>query len=122
MFEVSARRVDYYYFPAIVRYECDSPVDALVNACVDRSEAMNLVVASWFELDTVGLLATVDGGRQVVVMRDPGGRWLACHPYLGDLCTTLQEAEGRLQKRLRPRRRGVIAKIAINVIKAADLC
>ena len=115
-------RGDHVYFPAIVRHECDCPVDALVYACVSRSEAMNLVVASWFELETACLLTSIDGGRKVVVMRAADERWVACNPYLSDLCATLQDAEKYLRKRLRPSRRGVVVRVATAVIEAAMLC
>ncbi len=96
------------YFPAIVRVECDSPIDALVAACIPRHEAMDLVAASWSKGGTACIVATLDGGRQVVVLRTPEGRWAACNAFLGKLCATRQEADRRLSQLLKHSRQGYV--------------
>lgn len=97
------------YFPAIVRAERDSPIDALVALCVPRNEAMDLVAASWAASGSSCLLATVDGGRPVVVLRTPEGRWAACNAFLAEISATRQEAAHRLRKHLKGRHRGFVA-------------
>ena len=100
----------YRYFPAIVCRECDSPIDALVALCVPRDEAMDLVAASWRDEAGVCLLATVDGGRRVVVMRTADGRWAACNAFLEPGFATPAEAERELKKLLKRKRRGIVAR------------
>lgn len=103
------------YFPAIVCCECDSPIDALVALCVPRDEAMDLVAASWHHGAGVCLLATVDGGRHVVVMRTPAGRWAACNAFPEPGFATPAEAERELKKLLKRDRRGIVACTIITV-------
>ncbi|MEF8714222.1 MAG: hypothetical protein V5B39_11780 [Accumulibacter sp.] len=105
----STHRSGHGYFPAIVCIERDSPIDALVALCIPRHEAMDLVTASWVESDWPCLVATLDGGRPVVVLRTPEGRWAACHAFLNDLCATHREAEQRLAKRLKRHHHGYVA-------------
>ncbi|HRE72780.1 hypothetical protein [Accumulibacter sp.] len=93
-----AKQAAHLYFPAIVRSEHDSPLDALVAACVPRPEAMNLVAASWADSESTCLLAVVDGGRPVVVLRTQAGRWAACNAFLGSLHATWQGADRQLRK------------------------
>lgn len=100
------------YFPAIVRVEVDSPIDALVALCIPRAEAMDMLAAAWAAGESSCLLATVDGGRQVVVLRTPEGRWAACNAFLSQLCATRCEAERRLAKLLKSDRRGYVACIS----------
>lgn len=97
------------YFPAIVCTEHDSPIDALLALCVPREEAMDLVTASWGEGKASCLVAALDGGRPVVVLRTPEGRWAACNAFFGDLCSTPEEAARRLSRLLKRRRRGYVA-------------
>lgn len=99
------------YFPAIVRSEHDSPLDALIAACVPRPEAMDLVAASWAEGDANCLLAFVDGGRTIVVLRTPAGRWAACNAFLGSLYATSQEADQRLGKLCKAHRQAYVASL-----------
>ncbi|MEF8700654.1 MAG: hypothetical protein V5B32_09045 [Candidatus Accumulibacter sp. UW26] len=105
----SARLACPGYFPAIVRVECDSPIDALVALCIPRHEAMDLFVASWAEDESSCLLAILEGGRPVVVLRTPKGRWAGCNAFLSDLCASREEADRRLRKLLKRRRRGYVA-------------
>jgi hypothetical protein len=99
------------YFPAIVCTVCDSPIDALVALCVPRDEAMDLVAASWPDGGAESIVTTLNGGRPVVVLRTPEGRWAACNAFLDDLCTTPQEAARRLDKLLKRGRQGVVAQV-----------
>jgi hypothetical protein len=99
------------YFPAILRAECDSPIDALVALRIPRQEAMDLVAASWGHGESSALLAITDDGRQVVALRTPEGRWAACNAFLGNLSATHQEAERRLGKVLKRHHRGYVASI-----------
>ncbi len=113
----------YVYFPALVCQECDSPIDALIGVCVGQREAMDLVVASWTDPEMACLLASVDGGRQIVVTRLPGGRWAASHPRLTHPCTSFQEAERQLQKIRRYQTRGMVVKLALSILEtAAAVC
>ena len=106
-----ARQAAHLYFPAIVRSEHDSPLDALVAACVPRPEAMDLVAASWADRYSNCLLAFVDGGRPVVVLRTPAGRWAACNALLGSLYATAHEADQRLEKLRKPRREAYVVSL-----------
>jgi hypothetical protein len=99
------------YFPATVRAERDSPIDALVAACVPQHEALDLVVAAWWQPAAHCLLATIDGGRPVVVVPTPDGRWAACNAFLDEMCRTAQEAELRLSKKF-GRRKGYVVCVS----------
>ena len=101
------------YFPAVLCAECDSPIDALLSLCVPRDEAMDLVAASWQSGEPTCILATVDGGRSVVAIRTPQGRWAACHAFLEQACTTPNEAERQLQKLLKRGRKGLVGTAMI---------
>lgn len=105
----TARPAGNAYFPVIVRDEHDSPIDALVAACVPRQEALNLVAASWAAGDSGCLVANVDGGRPVVVLRTPAGRWAACNAYVANLYSTPQQADRRLGQLLKGQRHGYVA-------------
>ena len=105
----SSALAGYAYFPAIVRVECDSPIDALLALRVPRHEAMDLVAASWRETRPTPLLAILDGGRPVVVLRTPEGRWAGCNAFLGKLCASHEEANRRLGKLLKRCHRGYVA-------------
>jgi len=107
------------YFPAIVRTELDSPIDALVALCVPRREAMDLVAASWPQSGACCLLATVDGGRPVVVLRTPQGRWAACNAFLNDLSATWQDADRRLHQLLKRHRHGYVACVGFRQAAAS---
>ena len=100
------------YFPAIVCDEFDSPVDALVALCVPRDEAMELVTASWSADPAFSLLATVDGGRHVAILRTDDGRWAACNAYPELACSNRREAERRLKKLEKRGRHGRIGVMA----------
>jgi hypothetical protein len=69
---------------------------------------MDLVAASWAKGGTACIVATLDGGRQVVVLRTPEGRWAACNAFLGKLCATRQEADRRLSQLLKHSRQGYV--------------
>ncbi len=97
------------YFPAIVCAEHDSPIDALLALSVPRDEAMDLVAASWQSGEATCLVAILDGGRPVVVLRTPEGRWAACNAFFSDLSSTPEAAGRRLNKLLKRRRRGYVA-------------
>lgn len=99
---------EHCFFPAIVCFECDSPIDALVALCVPREEAMDLVVASWRSDESGCVVATVDGGRTVAAIRTPEGRWAACNAFPGAGISTWPEAERQLQKLLKRGRRGYV--------------
>ncbi|MCP5248861.1 MAG: hypothetical protein H6942_10070 [Candidatus Accumulibacter sp.] len=96
------------YCPAIVRTEHESPLDALVAACVPRDEAMNLISASWNVGTSTCLAAAVDGGRLVVVLRTPEGRWAACNLIFAERCATPRQACQRLEKLLKRQQRGYV--------------
>lgn len=97
------------YFPAIVCAEHDSPIDALLALSVPRDEAMDLVAASWQSGEAICLVAILDGGRPVVVLRTPEGRWAACNAFFSDLSSTPEAAGRRLNKLLKRQRRGYVA-------------
>jgi hypothetical protein len=96
------------YFPAIICAEFDSPIDALISLCVPQDEAMNLVAASWLNGEPACVMATIDGGRNVAVLRTPDGRWAACNAYVEFGSTTRSEAERQLKKLLKRGRRGMV--------------
>lgn len=99
------------YFPAILCIECDSPIDALIAMCIPRDEAMDLVTAAW-PLAAEGpqcLVSVVDGGRPIVALRTPEGRWAGCNAFLDHACSTPDEAERLLSKLLKRGRRGYVA-------------
>lgn len=96
------------YFPAILCAEHDSPIDALLALCVPHDEAMDLVAAAWRNGDASCIVTTVDGGRNVAVLRTAEGRWAACNAFLDACSSTRREAERQLQKRLKRGRRGYV--------------
>jgi hypothetical protein len=97
------------YFPAVIRAEYDSPVDALVAGLrVPHDEALDLVAAAWASGQTRCILARIDGGRQVAAILLPSGCWAACNAFTGQLCATPAEAGRRLGKLLRRGRRGTV--------------
>jgi hypothetical protein len=96
------------YFPAVIRAEYDSPIDALLSLRVPRDEALDLAAAAWADGQARCILARVDGGRQVAAILLPDGRWAACNAFTGQPCATPREAERRLGKLLRRGRRGTV--------------
>jgi hypothetical protein len=96
------------YFPAVIRAEYDSPIDALVGLRVDRDEAMNLVAAAWASESARCVLARLEGGRRVAAILLPGGRWGACDAFTEHSCATPREAERRLGKLAKRGRRGTV--------------
>lgn len=111
------------YFPAIVRAEFDSPVDALRSLCVPHDEAMDLVAAVWHAAGRGGardgcgerndrrdcaIVTTIDGGRCVAALPLENGRWAACYAYLEQATIRRAEAERRLHKLMRGRKRGLV--------------
>lgn len=98
------------YFPAIVRDECDSPIDALVLLGVPRDEATDLVAAAWGRGDSTCILGDIDGGRPVVALLTPAGRWAACNAFPEKACGDRREAQRQLEKLLKRGRRGLIAE------------
>ncbi len=101
----------YGYFPAIVCVVCDSPVDALVALCVRRDEALMLVAAAWQEGEAACIMSTLHGGRPIVVLPTPEGRWAACNAFLEEIFTTPQAAERRLAKMLKRGRLGYVGHV-----------
>lgn len=104
------------YFPAIVRDECDSPIDALVRLGVPRDEAADLVAATWSTPHAGNancILCDIDGGRPVAVLRTPEGRWAACNAFPDKASAERREAERQLAKLLKRGRRGLIAEWAL---------
>jgi hypothetical protein len=98
------------YFPAIVCIVCDSPIDALVALCVRRPEAMMIVAAARDNgTESACLVATLHGGRPIVVLRTPEGRWAACNAFPDPLSAAPEEADRRLQRLLKRGRRGYVA-------------
>lgn len=98
------------YFPAVIRSEHESPIDALVALGVPREECMDMVAASWCA--GVGaescLLTEVDGGRAVAVLPLAAGRWAACNAYPEQGCGDPREAARRLARLLKRGRRGLV--------------
>jgi len=119
------------YFPAVICAEFDSPIDALISLCVPHDEAMNLVAAAWRSgaaasendcdsgVDAGCILATLDGGRHVAVLRQPAGRWAACNAFLDHRCSTRAEAERLLAKLLKRGRRGMVGVLNAAVVGKA---
>jgi len=100
-----------FYLPVAICAVHDSPIDALAAMHVPYDEAMDLVAAWWRGNEATCLVACVDGGRAVAAVRQPDGRWVAGNAFVGDICTTRQEAERRLDKRLKRGRRGTVGVI-----------
>lgn len=72
---------------------------------------MDLVAASWGNSEPSCLIATTDGGRPIVVLLTPEGRWAACNAFLDHLCATYQEADRFLSKVLKRHHHGYVAFI-----------
>lgn len=122
------------YFPAVVCAEFDSPVDALRSLCVPHEEAMDLVAASWFppssrraikpadvcdtfesdECEQYALVTTIDGGRSVAVLLLNNGRWAACYAYPEQAATSRVEAEQRLRRLARGKKRGLVGMFDVD--------
>ncbi|MBI2308831.1 MAG: hypothetical protein HYU78_16205 [Rhodocyclales bacterium] len=98
------------YFPAIVRSEHDSALDALVALDLPRGEAMDLLVASWHQ-PGCAILAAVDGGRPVAAVPLADGRWAACNTFPEQVGATFADAERSLGKLLRRGRYGLVASV-----------
>jgi hypothetical protein len=96
------------YFPAVIRAEYDSPIDALAASRVPYDEAQDLAAAAWADGRARCILARIDGGRQVAAILLPDGRWAACNAFTEPPCATPREAERRLGKLLRRGRRGTV--------------
>ncbi|EXI74558.1 MAG TPA: hypothetical protein PK440_06000 [Candidatus Accumulibacter phosphatis] len=105
------------YFPAIVRAELDSALDALLALTVPRGEAMDLLAASWLAHEPDCLLTTIDGGRPVVVLRTESGRWAACNALLHHSCSSHADAERRLHRLLRHHQRGYVVCLPPRMLK-----
>ena len=116
----AARLTDSAYLPAIVRAEFDSALDALLALTIPRGEAMDLLVASWLTAEPGCLLTTIAGGRPVVVLRTPGGRWAACNAFLYHSCSSHADAERRLRRLLRRHQRGYVACLPAAVVNLAS--
>lgn len=97
------------YFPAILCVVCDSPIDALVALCVRRDEAIRLVAAARFQGEILCLLTELHGGRPIVVLPMPDGRWAACNAYVNEYFATPEGAQKRLDELLRRGRQGYVA-------------
>ncbi|MDR0577353.1 MAG: hypothetical protein LBI87_07420 [Candidatus Accumulibacter sp.] len=100
------------YFPAVIRAEYDSPIDALVGLRVPRDEAMDLAAAAWADGRGRCIVARIDGGRSVAAIALADGRWAACNAFVGELCATPREAERRLARLLKRGRRGTVGAMA----------
>jgi len=101
------------YFPAILRSEHDSPIDALVALGVPREECMELVAACWHQASHRSghsLLAWVDGGRAVAVLPLANGRW-ACNAYPDQACSSQREAARRVEKLAKRGRQGLVGVV-----------
>lgn len=103
----------FLYFPAVHCVECDCPIDALVSLCVPRDEAMALVIASWSSQTPGTVMATLDGGRAVVALRMPDGRWAGCNAFPDRAGSDRGEAQRQLKKLLRRGRRGYVGILAV---------
>ncbi|MDR1660860.1 MAG: hypothetical protein LBR95_00275 [Azoarcus sp.] len=101
------------YFPAVIRAEYDSPVDALVGLRVPRDEAMDLLAAAWADGAARCILARIDGGRHVAAILLPDGRWAACNAFVEECCATPREAKRRLEKLAKRGRRGTIGAMCV---------
>ena len=99
------------YFPAIVCVVCDSPVDALVALCVQRDEALRLVMAAHLDQATDCIMASLHGGRPIAVMQTPEGRWAACNAFLDEFFSTPEEAGKRLHQLLKRGRSGYVGHV-----------
>ncbi|MFC5299922.1 hypothetical protein [Azospira restricta] len=99
------------YFPAVVRSEHESALDALVALDLPRDEAMDLVVAAWGQPGGA-ILAAADGGRAVAAVPLADGRWAACNAYPEQSCASPADAERRLGKLAKRGRRGLVAAVA----------
>ena len=108
------------YFPAIVCAEFDSPIDALIGLHVPQDEAMDLVSATWHGGLVASVVASVDGGRAVAVIRLPGGRWAACNAFPEHACASRAEAERKLKKLVKRGRRGCVGELAMEKEKPAQ--
>ena len=84
------------------------PPERLHEQVMARLEAMDLVAASWAVDPSTSLMATLDGGRTVAVLRTPDGRWAACNAFLEHAGSTPREAERQLHKLLKRGRRGYV--------------
>jgi hypothetical protein len=102
------------YFPAVIRAEYDSPVDALVGLGVPRDEVMDLLAAAWADGAARCVLARLDGGRRVAAILLSGGRWAACNAFVEESCATPREAWRRLEKLAKRGRRGTIGALRKN--------
>jgi len=112
---------DTLFFPATVRAEYDSPIDALINLCVPHDEAMDLVTASWRDGGDLAVVTSVDGGRAVAAIRTPAGRWAACNAFPEYVCAVPSEAERSLRKILKRGRRGLVGEARRGDFLAAGL-
>lgn len=103
---------------------------------------MDLVAASWFPISSrraikpvdggdacerdecdkreqYALVTTIDGGRSVAVLLLNNGRWAACYAYPEQAATSRVEAERRLRRLTRGKRRGLVA-VAETGLPSAD--
>lgn len=101
---------DIRYFPAVVRSLHDSPIDALVALAVPRDEAMDLVAAAWSAGDAA-IIATLDGGRPVAILRVDDGRWAACNAFLDQATGDPVEAARRLAKIVKRGKVGMVGAL-----------
>jgi hypothetical protein len=95
----------------------DSSVPNTIRRSTRSSPCPYRVTKRWISLPLPGwlakrvpcLVAILDGGRPVVVLRTPEGRWAACNAFFSDLSSTPEAAGRRLSKLLKRRRRGYVA-------------
>ena len=106
------------YFPAVVCAEFDSPVDALRSLCVPHDEAMDLVAATAPGDASYALLARIEGGRCVAAIPVTTGRWAACHAYPEHAGASRAEAERRLRKFVRGKKRGLVGMLDARTLAA----